>query len=79
MNVKLKLNKTEEEVAPPKNVLHFFAIFSRMRLSISTLPIIFSFIQFCVARTLLVDFHLDNVLEVLLVVGLKFSFTKLVK
>ena len=31
--------------------------------------------KFCVARTFLVELHLDDVLDVLLVVGLKFHFT----
>ena len=50
--------------------LYFFILFSEMRQSISTLPVILSFMNFCVARTFLVELHLDDVFEVLLA-GLK--------
>ena len=43
------------------------------KLSISTLPFCF-FMKFCVARTLWVKLNLDDVLEGLLVVGLKIFF-----
>ena len=36
------------------------------------------FMKICVARTFLVELHLDDVFEVLLMVGFKFSFTELV-
>ena len=41
---------------------------------ILTLPVI---LKFCVARTFLVEFHLHDLFEVLLVVRLKFIFIKL--
>ena len=44
--------------------------------SISTLPVISSFMIFCVARTFWVERHLDVVLKVLQVVGSKFIFYK---
>ena len=47
-----------------------------MRHSILTLPVILSFMKFCVVRTFWVERHLDVVLEVLQVVGLKFLFFK---
>ena len=47
-----------------------------MRHSILTLPVILSFMKFCVARTFWVECHLDVVLEVLQVVGSKFLFYK---
>ena len=47
-----------------------------MRHSIPTLPVILSFMKFCVARTFWVERHLDVVLQVLQVVGLKFLFYK---
>ena len=47
-----------------------------MRLSISTLPLVLSFMKFFVAQTFWVEFPLDDVLEVLLVVGLNFIFYK---
>ena len=56
-------------------IFNFFAIFSKMRHSISTLPVILSFMKFCVARTFWVERHLDVVLEVLQV-GSKFLFYK---
>ena len=37
-----------------------------------SLPVILSCMKFCVARTFLVELHLDVGLEVFLVVGLKF-------
>ena len=43
---------------------------------ISTLSVILSFMKFCVARTFLVERHLDVVLEVPLVVGSKLIFYK---
>ena len=52
--------------------LHFY-----QKCDISTFPTILSFMKFCVARTFLVEFHLDDVIEVLLGVGLQF-LTKLV-
>ena len=75
---KLKLKKsTIFESNLPKSmffrscdfVFNFFALFSKMRQSISTLPAILSLLVFCVARTCLVEPHLDAVLEVLLVIG----------
>ena len=42
---------------------------SKMRQYISTLPVISSFMKFCVAQTLFVERRLDVVLEVLQVVG----------
>ena len=48
-------------------IYNFFALLSKMCQSKSTLPVILSFMKFCVAGTFLVD----DVLEVLLVVGLK--------
>ena len=44
---------------------------SKMRQYISTLPVILSFMKFCVARTCFVERHLDDVLEVLQLVGSK--------
>ena len=59
-------------------IFDFFAIFSKMRPSISTLSVILSFMKICVARTFLVERHLDVVLEVLQVVqGSKFLFYKI--
>ena len=58
-------------------IFNFIALFSKMRRSILTLPVILSFMTFFVAGTFLVELHLDDVIEVLLVVGLSF-FTKLV-
>ena len=52
---------------------------SKMRQCISTLPIISSFMKFCVSRTFCVERHLEVVLEVLQVVGSKFLFFKLVE
>ena len=45
---------------------NFNRLFSKMRLSISTLPVILSFMKFCVARTSLVKLNLDDVLGVIL-------------
>ena len=53
-------------------IFNFFEIFSKMRHSILTLPVILSFMKFCVARTFWVERHLDVVLQVLQVVGSKF-------
>ena len=47
-----------------------------MRHSKSTLPVISSFMKFCVARTFWVEQNLDVVLEVLQVVGSKNFFYK---
>ena len=44
--------------------------------SISTLPIISSFMKFCLARTFWVELHLGVILEVLQMVGSKFIFYK---
>ena len=46
-------------------ILNIFALFS----NISTLPVILSFMQFCLPQIFLVELRLDDVLEVLLVVG----------
>ena len=40
----------------------------------STLPVLLSFMTFCVTQIILVELHLDDDLEVLLVVGLKCPF-----
>ena len=47
---------------------------SKMRQYRSTLPVIMSFMKFCVAQTLFVERRLDVVFEVLKVVGSKFLF-----
>ena len=39
-----------------------------MRLRISTLPVILSYLKFCVAQTFLVELHLDDVFKILQVV-----------
>ena len=41
-------------------IFNFFAIFSKMHLSISTLPVILSFLKFCVARTSWVERHQEK-------------------
>ena len=53
-------------------IFNFFPIFSKIRHSISTLPVILSFIKFCVARTFLVERHLDVVRDL---VGRKITFS----
>ena len=57
-------------------IFNCFAIFSKMRQSISTLPVILSLMQFCVAQPFWVERHLDVDLEVLLVVKSKFLLYK---
>ena len=59
---------------------YILAIFSKMRQNISTLPVISFFMKFCIAKTILVKFHLDVVLKDLQGPGLdqNFFFTKLV-
>ena len=54
------------------SLAHFLENFKKMCHSISTLPVILSFMKFCVARTFWVERHLDFVLEVLQMVGSKF-------
>ena len=65
------LDKFTKNYVFPVMCLHFwlFNFFQNRIQSISTLPVILSFIKFCVARALLVELHLDDVLEVLLGVG----------
>ena len=52
----------------------FYNIETRMRQYILTLPVISSFMKFCVARTSWIELHLDAVLAVLQVVGSKNEF-----
>ena len=56
--------------------LTFLLFFQKCAQVHITLPVILSFMKFCVVRTFWVERHLDVVLEVLQVVGLKFLFFK---
>ena len=57
-------------------IFNFFAFFTKN--SISTLSVILFFMKFCVAQTFWVERYLDDVLEVLQVVGSTKKNTKLV-
>ena len=61
---------------PVTSFLTFLQFSQKMRHSILTLLVILSFMKFCVDQTFWVECQLDVVLEVLQVVGSK--FTKLV-
>ena len=43
-------------------ISYFFSVFKKNRPSISSLSVILSFIKFCVARTFLVDLHLNQMI-----------------
>ena len=49
-------------------ILNFFELFTKMRQRIAAIQ---AFMKFCVAQDLLVELHIDDVLEVLLLVGLQ--------
>ena len=74
-----KLQKVKIEVTGPRKVI-FLRMFSNKLTKndqfISTLPVISSFMKFCVAQTFFVERHLDVVLEVHQVVGSKFLFNE---
>ena len=53
-------------------IFNIFLIFSKISQSIPNLPVILYLMKFSLARTFVVELHLDDVLEVLLEVGSNF-------